>query len=186
MSRLRSLASAVAAGLTLTAGGTASAGDFLHSLGCGTPAQVIQLPAQNIVVETSRPRVHLEDTTPTVGKHGKRARFDTPFVATILAPVGPAPSGADRAPDSLSLAHQVEYNLMLLHRAQAAQEAERQATQRALDRVSTALRDTAPAGGGDPSLAAQIKNLNDRLDRLEKLVKIQGAVLKEQVDPEKK
>jgi hypothetical protein len=189
MPRLATFATVLAV-FGLSGVGAASAGEFLHHplLNCGNPAQVVQLPAQNIVVETTRPRIVLQDTAP-VGKHGKVARVETPFVATILAPVAPMPPADARAadPTNLALAHQVEYSLMLLHRAQAAQEAERQATQRALDRVSQALRDTGVSPGGDPSsLAAQVKNLNERMDRLEKLVKIQSEVLRQQVDPDRK
>jgi hypothetical protein len=161
-------------------GPRAVAGDLFHkSCAPDCNAQVIQLPAQDVVVETTRPRVVVQETKPL-----KRARAvaiePTPFVATFFMPVVPAPAPAERAtPEAtrLGLAHQMEVNLLHLETARRANEAELAATQKVFDRMSTYMKSSA-SPAGDANVSSQIQDLCTRMERLERLVLLHSEALK--------
>jgi hypothetical protein len=145
---------------------------------------VIQLPAQQVVVETAQPHVIVQETK--LAKHAKAVRVDAaaPFVATFFTPVLPQPSTAPTSADSasLSLAHQMEASLLQLEKVRAANAAEIEATQRVFDRISRSLQ-TGAGPGATAATASQLQELNTRLDRLERLVLLHSDVLKQIAPP---
>jgi hypothetical protein len=173
MPRLASVPLALLSGLLLWGLGARSSAGDLFGKGADCNSQVVQLPAQQIVVETARPRVVVHETK--LAKGVRVAPDVAPFVATFYTPVLPSTTPQDGG--SLMLAHQMEMSLMQLERARAANEAELAAAQRVFDRIARSLPPPSNGGRGDAATAAQVQELNARLERLERLVLLHGEVL---------
>jgi len=189
----------VCAGLSLLVGlgARAEAGELFRKCfgDCGSScgSQVIQLPSQQVVVETSRPRVVVEETrvekplrvsrvaaTPVVGSFFMPMPLHLGVVGAPLAHSLVEDSSASRTLNldsaSLRMAHELELNRLHLDKLQAAHELDLRHVRNVMERVS-APRETAltplKTTGTDScceDVKAQLKNLVTRVEKLEQLV----------------
>jgi hypothetical protein len=169
-------------------GGPVRAGDFFRRLchkDCNT--EVVNLPAQQVVVETSRPRVIMQETVRT-HQVGVAA---APFVATIYAPmampvasfgtVGLANVGGPTTLDTstaLSSLHNLEQQAVGIAKLRAAHEMELQAAQRVYERIGALSQGLGTSTTKATDIAAELQKLTQRVDNLEKLVTIHDQALR--------
>jgi hypothetical protein len=151
-------------------------------------SQTVQIPAQQVVVETARPRVVVRDTRPIYGT----ALAAPPVVASFFVPmplqVGtlgvPAPSGAEERESvtldfsGLQAAHDLERSHARVAALQAIHDAQAKQIQAALERVAASTRESAQPAAARPALSTQccdelktqLQNLSRRVEALEQQV----------------
>jgi hypothetical protein len=182
-------------GLALLTGplAPATAGPFFRKPCSDCATEVVKLPAQQIVVEATRPRVVVNETR--VEKVGV-ARVGAvplmtapvvaaaPVVATIYTPaaVGVAPVGADvPVPErsaQLTHLHEAEHHALQAAKHRAALEVERQRLDATYKRLGAILGEAAepckPCDKKTPSdiqaINEELRKLNEKLTNLERLV----------------
>ena len=158
-----------------------------HHNDCGDAKQtVVQLPAQEIRVETTAPRV-------TVGHSRVRGFIPTapafmpivggPFVATVLPMNGLSVGGGGTGSAMLDSIHAMEAQHLQFAKHQAGLQKEIEITNQAALRVSEKLAatlKTSVAGSIDTTqLDAQLKTISGRLDAIERLLVIHDNILKD-------
>ncbi|MFO0948964.1 MAG: hypothetical protein U1D30_24145 [Planctomycetota bacterium] len=177
----------------LSIGSTSAGGKHFQS-GCSDDkcaTEVIQLPAQRIVVETTRPNVIVNESRGH-HRHGRAVApvavqpflatpmIAGPIMATVLAPQAVATQEVrSPAPNPLRAIHQLEEQTFEINRMRAIQEAEIRETSRALQRASESLNlgMKGLSGNGEPSSQAANETVT-RLGALES----QGTTLKGEID----
>jgi hypothetical protein len=179
----------IGAGVALLVGLVPRAGawDLFHRSHGDCNAQTVQIPAQQVVVETSRPRVVVQDTRPlrVSAAPAMVASFFVPMPMNLGA-VGLASSSnfEERASipldfSALDAAHELERSQARVTAHLAIQEAQRQHIAGVMERVrASAAAAIPPAAAARTStsstccddLKTQLDNLNNRVERLELLV----------------
>lgn len=177
--------------------GEASGGLFSRHHGdCDAHTNTVKLPAQNIRIETSRPRVIVQDVS------GPRLRHQTfvpvapfvqaqPIVATFLAPQGfTAEPRSVTGSSALSAAHALELQALEVAKARAAHLAEMTALERTHQRIMANLNASANATASPVTsdlgkLTAEIEKLSQRISDIERLLIIHDNILKEREKIEK-
>jgi hypothetical protein len=182
----------VGAGFALFLGltGRAGAWDLFHRCfhgGCA--AQTVQIPAQQVVVETARPRVIVQETRPLrvapVAAAPVVASFYMPMPLSygmVGAPGGPTfeerreASSINLDSPSMRAAYALEESRLHMEKLQALYDTEvrhmQAVMQRAVAPPSGALTGPRPAPPENccEELRAQLKSLNDRVTALEQQV----------------
>jgi hypothetical protein len=170
-------------------GSLAQAGEFFRRLkhkDCNT--EVVNLPAQHVVVETTRPRVIVQDTVRT----DRLIAGAAPYVATIYTaaalplvgmPMTTGASGLDYrrtgASAALDSLHELEHQAVEIAKMQAAHQLELQASQRVYDRVAALSASfAATPKASDADIRTELQKLTQRVDNLEKLVTIHNEAMK--------
>jgi hypothetical protein len=171
-------------------GATAYGADFFgcKSKICETcdNVQVIKLPPQQIAVSAVQPKVVVRNSRFQAAPVVQAA----PMVATIYTPLAlPLTTvGEQRLEERSSLLtaiHESDHQLLAITKAQAAQKAEMDATNRALQRHLDSLREmsttatssTTKDGIDAKQLKIELDNINKRLADIEKLLSIHDDVL---------
>ena len=187
--------------LSLVVTAQAEAGDWFRRGHGDCNKEVVRLPAQEIRVETSRPRVIVSETRHEHVRVGRALPSVPiapmgPVVATFFAPVSPVPvthfSGFERAetyaPDrsAFRAMQDLELQAMEVARLQAAHRAEVEAMNRMQQRVASSM--TASFAGIDhrappdqTALREEISKLAQRVTNLEKTVLTHDNLLKEKM-----
>ncbi|MBI1916604.1 MAG: hypothetical protein HYS12_17995 [Planctomycetes bacterium] len=160
------------------------AGPFFHKC-CQSDccnAEVVKLPAQQVTVEATRPQVTVHER---VARYSRVAAPVAPVVATVYTPAlvslpvaaslvesSPATFRESTGASLLRAAHEMEFQHMEVEKLRAAHQAEMQATNRVYARLRTSLSQAGdtPTPASNDAILAQLKDLNDRLTSLEKLV----------------
>lgn len=153
---------------------------------------VVRLPAQEIRVETTRPRVTVHQSVAPARFRGYypagQPFMAAPFVATIVAPGALQFGGATTAGSStMDLAHALERQAADIaaaraHRQaiQAAEEAALQRAQAQIAKLSAGAADVKTTTTDSAQLKKAIEDLSGRLSAIEKLLIIHDDMLKKQ------
>jgi hypothetical protein len=196
----------VGVALLLALGWRADAGWFRKCIhGDCAQQDVVRLPAQEIRVETTRPRVIVHETAVRERVHGGRAVAPVvpfmaapPVVATFYTPVVPIPetrfqetriqeTRISEGSAAFRAAQDLELQAMEAAKLRAAQRAELFHTDRLYQRLASSLCGPGQEGGGSAAdlanLKAAIDQLARRLENVERLVITHDNALKDLVKP---
>lgn len=160
--------------------------------GCET---TVNIPPQRVVLETSAPRVSVQDTC-------RPARGPLPPVVGMVYmpmafPVGGFGIGLPGGPDvtreedtSLRTAFEAQAHMLRYDKARASLDAEIAHKRSILSRMSVPMATAETSGSSDlnskiSALTEKIDKLNERLTNLEKLVIIHDNYLKEKIQKDK-
>jgi hypothetical protein len=152
------------------------------------PATVVQLPAQQIRIETAAPRVVVGSSRHLRGFMPAGPMFmpvtSGPFVATIFGVNGTGTTGTGSP--MLDSIHAMEAQHMQFAKQQASLQKEIELTNQAAQRVSERLAATLKSSPSCPTptptpadVDARLKGINDRLDAIERLLIIHDNILKD-------
>lgn len=172
-----------------------------HSHASDENTSVVRLPAQNIRIETTKPRVVVNEiSAPHRGRgfFSPNAVVAAPIVGTFLAP-GTLTFGAGNfafgqpsgGSSSLDLTHALERQLLEISKAKASRLAEMnledQALQRLQGQVSKLTVGPAEVKTSDAAqLKKAVEDLSQRISAIEKLLIIHDNILKEKNEKEKR
>lgn len=173
----------------------ASGGLFSRHHGdCDANASTVRLPAQHIRIETSRPRVVVQESSAFRSHHRAFVPMvglmqAQPIVASFL--VAPQESRGFSTSNALQAAHNLELQALEVARVRAAQEAEAAAMnlvhQRIMANFSKPGQVTSPAASTAEltQIKTEIEKLAKRIDHIEQLLIIHDEELKKQKDQKK-
>ena len=146
---------------------------------------VIRLPAQTIRIETTKPRVVVNEiSSPSRLRgyfpgHTAMPFTSGPFVATILSP-GALQSGTGTGSSALDAVHALERQALEFSRHKAAMQAEMSHVDKAQQRIVGNLTSGAqPVVSDAAQLKTAIENLSKRVSDIERLLIIHDNLLKE-------
>lgn len=161
---------------------------------CDVKQSVVRLPAQEIRIETSQPRVIVNQGAGYSRMRGgyfagSNAAYmpvvQGPFFATVLPMQGMTLNGAAPAPvgsPMLDAIHAMENQHLQFAKSAAGMQKEIELTNQAAQRVSERLAATvkgANSGSADPtSVQSQLDTMSKRLDAIERLLIIHDNALK--------
>ena len=158
---------------------------------CDAKPSVVRLPAQEIRIETTKPRVIVNEfSAPPRGRaffpaaHGFMPFASGPFVATFvpMTTTGGTPFGSPTSHSALRSLHEMEIHAGEVAKMRAAHKAEMEHLDRVHQRVFSGMASSFQASGSASDLAQLKKSVDDlanRVNNIEKLLIIHDNLLKE-------
>lgn len=156
----------------------------LHHGDCDAKQSVVRLPAQEIRIETTQPRVIVNQGTGYSRMRGgylaqNNAAFmpmvQGPFVATVLPMTSMTCGNSGSGSAALDAIQAMQIHHLNFAKQQAALQKEveitNQLAREAADRLAATLKASSPPSADSASVANQLQCITNRLDSIEKLLK---------------